>query len=154
MVLSLPVVLFGLLGGAWAIGLTVAVVFLYRLLFRLKAGTRKERLDEVLEKLVSEAHQEKLNYQRFEKEFVSLKETIPDNLQKVGLVRYNPFPGTGGNQSFSLAILNGRGSGIVITSLHSREGTRLYTKPVRAGVVIQGELSREEQEALKLAGSH
>lgn len=153
MVLGLPaVLLMGLLGGTWAIGLTVAIFFLYRLLFRLTAGTKKERLDEVLDKLISESHQEKLDYRRFEKEFLSLKETLPDHLQKVGLVRYNPFPSTGGNQSFSLAVLNGRGSGLVITSLHSREGTRLYAKPVHAGTG-QGSLSREEQEALKVAGS-
>lgn len=150
MVLSLPLLLLGFIGGTWAIGVTVVIIVVYRSFSRLTAGTKKDRLDEVLEQLSSELRQEKQSYRRIEKEFFSLKETLPEHLQKIGLVRYNPFPGTGGDQSFSLAILNGRGSGLVITSLHSREGTRLYAKPIRAGAG-QINLSREEQEALKAA---
>ena len=71
-------------------------------------------------------------------------------IQKIGLTRYNPFQDIGGNQSFSAAFLNARKDGIVITSLYTREGTRVYAKSV-----IKGEsehtLSNEEQEAIKKA---
>src|SRR4029078_12686231 len=46
-------------------------------------------------------------------------------LGRVGLVGYNPFEDTGGAQSFALAILDGTGTGFVITSLHARTGTRI-----------------------------
>ncbi|HEY5488946.1 MAG TPA: DUF4446 family protein, partial [Candidatus Limnocylindrales bacterium] len=46
-------------------------------------------------------------------------------LQRVGIVRYNPFADTGGQQSFAVALLDARGSGFVISSLHSRQATRV-----------------------------
>ena len=48
--------------------------------------------------------------------------------QRVGLVRYNPFEETGGNQSFALALLDAEGNGWVLSSLHARSGTRVYAK--------------------------
>ncbi|PJC28376.1 hypothetical protein CO054_00495 [Candidatus Shapirobacteria bacterium CG_4_9_14_0_2_um_filter_39_11] len=70
---------------------------------------------------------------------------------KIGLVRFNPFPGTGGDQSFCLSILDGEGSGLVISSLHSRETTRIYAKPVKKGKAAGYELSTEEKQAIKNA---
>jgi len=71
-------------------------------------------------------------------------------IQKVGLVRFNPFDETGGDQSFSLCLLNGADSGFVLTALHTRDRTRVYTKPVDKGK-SKYELSREEEKALKEA---
>ena len=71
-------------------------------------------------------------------------------IQRVGLVRFNPFEDTGGNQSFALALIDASGSGVVVSSLHSRTGTRLYAKPVTESR-SDGALSAEEQEALRQA---
>lgn len=71
-------------------------------------------------------------------------------LQRVGLVRFNPFEETGGNQSFALAMTDAGGDGFVISSLHARAGTRLYAKAVQAGR-SDAALSAEEAEALRLA---
>ena len=70
--------------------------------------------------------------------------------QRVGLVRYNPFEETGGNQSFALALLDQQGDGFVISSLHARAGTRVYGKAVARGT-SETTLSAEESEALRLA---
>ena len=70
---------------------------------------------------------------------------------RAGLVRFNPFEGdTGGNQSFSLALLDGRGDGFVVSSLHARAGTRVYAKAVTGGT-SEANLSTEEAEALRQA---
>jgi len=69
---------------------------------------------------------------------------------RVGLVRFNPFEDTGGNQSFALAMLDGKGDGFVVSSLHARAGTRLYAKSVNAGA-SDSALSDEEAEALRQA---
>ena len=53
--------------------------------------------------------------------------------QRVGLVRYNPFEETGGNQSFALALLDAAGDGWVLSSLHARSGTRVYAKAITGG---------------------
>lgn len=66
---------------------------------------------------------------------------------KFSLIRYNPFSDTGGEQSFVLSLLNPSGSGILITSLHSRDKTRLYAKEVKNGKA-ETELSAEEKQAL------
>jgi Protein of unknown function (DUF4446) len=71
-------------------------------------------------------------------------------VQRVGLVRFNPFEETGGNQSFALALMDANGDGLVISSLHARAGTRLYAKSVVAGK-SDAALSAEEAEALRLA---
>jgi len=73
------------------------------------------------------------------------------DIQRIGLVRFNPFAETGGDQSFCLAILDGQGSGLVITSLHSRDTTRVYAKPVKRGKASGYELSAEEKRAIKNA---
>ena len=67
--------------------------------------------------------------------------------QRVGLVRYNPFEETGGNQSFALALLDAAGDGWVLSSLHARAGTRVYAKAIKAGRSDAG-LSEEETAAL------
>lgn len=73
-------------------------------------------------------------------------------LQGIGLVRFNIFEDTGGNQSFTVAALDPEGNGVVLTSLHARSGTRVYAKSVARGAA-EGALSAEEAEALRLAGT-
>ncbi len=82
----------------------------------------------------------------------SLEVTARGALQRVGIVRYNPFEETGGNQSFALALLDADDHGIIISSLHARSGTRVYAKAVTSGRPA-GALSEEEAEALRLAQS-
>ena len=72
------------------------------------------------------------------------------SFQRVGLVRYNPFEETGGNQSFALALLDAAGDGWVLSSLHARAGTRVYAKQIRAGLADAG-LSAEETAAIAQA---
>jgi hypothetical protein len=69
------------------------------------------------------------------------------SFQRVGLVRYNPFEETGGNQSFALALLDAGGDGWVLSSLHARSGTRVYVKAIKSGRADTG-LSDEETAAL------
>jgi HAMP domain-containing protein len=71
-------------------------------------------------------------------------------IQRIGLVRYNPFEGTGGNQSFALALLDAQDDGFVISSLHARAATRIYAKALLGGRA-EGALSEEEAEAVRLA---
>jgi hypothetical protein len=70
--------------------------------------------------------------------------------QKISIVRFNPFGDTGGDQSFSLAVLDAHDSGYVLTSIHGRQGTRVYVKPVDLGK-SKYTLSDEEQQALAQA---
>lgn len=72
------------------------------------------------------------------------------HIQHFGLVRFNAFDDTGGNQSFALALLDDGGDGLIVSSLHSRSSSRLYAKALRGGRSDMA-LSAEETEAVEQA---
>lgn len=71
-------------------------------------------------------------------------------IQRVGVVRFNPFTDAGGDQSFAVALLDVHGNGIVVSSLHARADTRVFAKHVRAGR-SRHQLSAEEEDAIRQA---
>ena len=72
------------------------------------------------------------------------------SVHKVGGVRFNPFRDIGGDQSFSIALLAYGDNGVVVSSLHSAEGTRIYAKPIKKAK-SKYQLTKEEEEALQRA---
>lgn len=82
--------------------------------------------------------------------FDKLKKDVKIPLQKVGFLRYNPFSGTGGDQSFSIALLDQNNNGFVITSIYSGDGTRVYAKSIKNGG-SEYSLSSEENNVIKKA---
>lgn len=73
------------------------------------------------------------------------------SIHKTSVLRFNPFKEVGSNQSFSVALLDGKNSGLVISSLHTREGTRVYAKPVIAGQAGNFPLTEEEKSTIAQA---
>lgn len=73
-----------------------------------------------------------------------------ESIHKVGIVRFNPFRDIGGDQSFSIAMLDYRDDGVVISSLHAAGGTRVYAKSILRGK-SKYQLTEEESEALQKA---
>lgn len=73
------------------------------------------------------------------------------HIQKVELLRFNPYDDTGGDQSFVVALLDDKGSGIVVTSLHARSGTRMFAKDISLGKSVKYQLSKEEELVIKKA---
>ena len=129
-------------------------VFLSRLLGhyrKLTGGTVKKDLKSVLDKLLGDLKEADQKIDDLVKRVEKAEKESLFNIQKIGLVRFNPFAETGGDQSFCLAILDGYDSGIVVSSLHSRDTTRIYTKPVKKGRAAGYELSEEEKRAVKKA---
>lgn len=82
----------------------------------------------------------------------ALNRNIGRTFQSSGLVKYNAFPGMGGESSFALALLDRSRDGYVLNCIHSREGSYLYIKEVKDGeaTVLLG---TEEEKALKIAKS-
>ncbi len=72
-------------------------------------------------------------------------------IHKVSAIRFNPFKDVGGNQSFSIALLNGKNTGITITALYTKEGTRVYAKAITESESINFPLTDEEKMAIKTA---
>ena len=79
-----------------------------------------------------------------------LQKTSEKTIQKTGIVRFNPFNEMGGNQSFTIALLDGKNNGFVISSLFMKEGNRVYAKAIKEGK-SEHLLSEEEKEAIARA---
>ena len=90
------------------------------------------------------------NFEKLSKDFEILKKENELMIQKVALIRFNPFSEVGGDQSFSLALLDQNNSGVVLTSFYTREGNRVYGKPIEEGL-SQYSLSQEEIKAIEKA---
>jgi len=111
--------------------------------FFKKNKRRPENLKEVLQYI--KKIEEKI--EDISKDLDGTRKMAEISLQKVGVVRFNPFKDMGGDQSFSIALLDSKNNGLVISSLYSREGNRVYTKPVKGGQ-SEYQLSGEEKEAI------
>jgi hypothetical protein len=126
-----------------------------RLGARLAALTRGEEGDSFED--VLEAHLERVHTMGRQLDAVTartkaLEDRAPRAFQRVGLVRYNTFEDTGGNQSFALALLDANGDGWVLSSLHARATTRVYAKVVKGGK-SDAALSDEETAAIRQASA-
>jgi|GEM_PF-292972 hypothetical protein len=75
---------------------------------------------------------------------------LKETLQRVSVVRYDAFSDIGGRQSFSMAVLDAEGSGVVVSALHARNDMRLYAKPVMHGTSPLP-LTAEEERAIATA---
>ena len=75
---------------------------------------------------------------------------IEGSVRRVGVLRYDAFEDVGGRLSFSCALLDEHGTGVVLTSINGRQETRVYAKPVTQGQSTYN-LSREEEEAIRQA---
>ena len=78
------------------------------------------------------------------------EQSLLTTLRFQGMVRYDAYRDMGGQQSWSIAILDQHKSGSVVTSLHARDHARVYLKELREGVPSQ-RLSPEEERAVTLA---
>ncbi|MDD5145491.1 MAG: DUF4446 family protein [Candidatus Pacebacteria bacterium] len=105
-----------------------------------------ENLNEVLSQFAALEE----NFKKVSGELESLKKESKFMAQKFGVIRFNPFKEVGGDQSFSIALLDATDSGFIITSHYTREGNRVYGKPIKNGK-SEYQLSEEEIKAIEMA---
>lgn len=141
----------GVVALLWLVILTILVIQALSHYRKLTSGAEGEDLKSILEELLAKMKAGEETTEELVKRAAGLEEDSTFHFQKVGLVRFNPFEETGGDQSFTLALLDGHENGVVISSLYRREETRVYAKPVKNGKGTNYELSEEEQEAIKRA---
>jgi hypothetical protein len=136
--------------GGWVAWLQRSEALLRRRLRRVLPAGESGGIDEVLDRQLRRIdglaeRVDALNKLQHELEALSQR-----TIQKVAVIRYNPFSDTGGDQSFAIALLDSLGNGIVLSSLHSRTDTRVFAKAVHGGR-SKYQLSDEEQDAIKKA---
>jgi Protein of unknown function (DUF4446) len=116
----------------------------------LTRGSDARSLEAILEAHLGRVHDVVRDLDEVEARTLVLERDLKLAFSRVGLVRFNPFEDTGGNQSFALALLDAHGDGFVVSSLHTRNATRVYAKGIRAGTA-EVALSNEESQALQIA---
>ncbi|KKT42533.1 MAG: hypothetical protein UW88_C0006G0051 [Candidatus Collierbacteria bacterium GW2011_GWD2_45_10] len=146
-----PAYLFYAIFALWLLILTFLLVRVMIHYNSLTADVSKKDLISSLNHLISSSSQNSDDIKALQEKL--RVETIENkkHLQRIGFRRYNPFTDTGGDQSFSAAFLDDNGDGIMISSLHSRENTRLYAKKVEGGKVVSQALSKEEADVINEA---
>ena len=83
-------------------------------------------------------------------EVQALRVEATDALRHLAVVRYDAFGDMGGHLSWSMALLDDSGNGVVLTSIHGRSEARTYAKNIAAWSCDQA-MSPEEEEAVELA---
>jgi hypothetical protein len=138
----------------------LAVIFLYIRLSSLKnlrkkffAGQNGSDLEDVIKKTQAEILDLKEEHERLKHFLKQLNEDISFTIQKIGVVRFSTFDGQGGDFSFSIALLDGHDSGVLITSMHGRQQSRTYTKKI-TNAKSASRLTEEEEQAIREAMSN
>lgn len=145
------VIILGVILVVWNVVLTLLFIKFYGYHSKLVTDGKRPNLAKILDELlIKQAKTEKVLDEIIVK-CATLEKDGALHIQKVGLLRFNPFRDTGGDQSFILALVDARNTGVIISGLHTRTGTRWYAKHVIHGKGEEYALSVEEEKALKMA---
>jgi hypothetical protein len=144
-------ILVGLIALAWLIFLTVTTWRVLGYSRKLFGDTQKEDLKEILQDHIGRVSAVQIRISDLERLLGQMEHKSNRHISKVGVIRFNPFEDTGGDQSFVLALLDDSDDGVVVSSLHGRERSRIYAKPVKSGDATDYDFSEEEREAIRRA---
>ncbi len=138
-ILSLAVTIFGVL-----------TIKLHKRLSRLIQGKNAKNLEDIISEnnILAKEIKDKLKNQEIQ--IVNIKKDAMQNIQNIGVVRFNPFKETGGSQSFAIALTDKKKNGVVISSLYARERINVFAKPITNGN-SEYTLTEEEQKAINLS---
>ncbi|MEE8391631.1 MAG: DUF4446 family protein [Anaerolineae bacterium] len=119
----------------------------YDELFTGESGEQDANLTVALGNLASRLSETNARTERLVARTEQFDAVLAHTVQGIGLVRFRAFQDTGGDQSFSLALTDGEGNGVVISALYGRGATRIYAKPIQAWLSAKA-LGEEEEKAL------
>ena len=108
---------------------------------------KKKKEPENFEDILEQFRKLEKSHSELVQELADFKEKNKKSLQKRGIIRFNPFGEVGGDQSFSIALLDANKDGFVITSHYARESNRVYAKPIKGGE-SEYKLSEEEKKVI------
>lgn len=146
---SIPLMIVFALYFGWFLILTFLFLRFYLYYAKLVKNGKKDSIVALLNDVVVREESNKKSLDRLTQLYDKIDKDGLSHIQKIGLVRFNPFKDTGGDQSFILALVDAEDTGVVISSLHTRTGTRWYAKGVVRGKGVEYDLSEDEIRALK-----
>jgi len=134
----------------WNIFLHIRMIRIKRKIRIFLRGKKVKDLEEVLSEQLKRMKETERNMKNLFKWNKDLQKISDVSITKVGVIRFNPFKDTGGDQSFAIALLDSNNNGLILSSFYTREGTRVYTKPIEKGTSSY-HLSKEEEQAIAKA---
>jgi len=117
---------------------------------RLMRGADSKSLESMLLQQLDEIQASNARMKELELSYSTIKSKMYRCIQHIGVVRYNAFEQMGSDQSFSIAMLDDKGDGFVLTSLYGRNTSTSFAKPIK-GKQSEYPLSDEEKEAIERA---
>ncbi|MBM7583254.1 hypothetical protein JOD02_002135 [Caldicoprobacter guelmensis] len=117
---------------------------------RLMRGVDNKNLEALLMHYLDRVKNNELKIQDLEYLYKNIEKELESCIQRVGIIRYNPFEQMGSDLSFSIAFLDKNNNGVVLTGLFTRNSSSIYAKPIEKGTSIYP-LSQEEVEAINRA---
>jgi len=134
------------------IGLVLILAMLVvRLEFKLKkflGGKKATTLEDTIVRLQKDVSSLNETRNAVNSYLEDVERRLKQSIQNVKTIRFNPFKGSGGGQSFTTAMLSEDGDGVVISTLHARDRISIFGKPITK-FASEHELSEEEKEAIK-----
>lgn len=119
---------------------------------KLMKGTSGNNLEKMLLEKLNNIEEANENSKMALKECKRLEIKMKDCLQKVAVMRYKAFENVGSDLSFSIAMLDDKNDGIILTGIYGREESTIYAKPIDEGI-SRYDLSEEEIYVLKEASN-
>lgn len=135
------------------IAILIGAIWMFITEKRLKRfflGKKAKDLEDTIILLENEIGKLNKAKENIEKEIATINSKLKKSIRGLEVIRFNPFPDQGSNQSFAIGMLNEENDGLVISSLYSRERMSIFAKPIKNGQSSY-ELSTEEKEALSKA---
>ena len=138
-------------------GLAVLIIILFWMVIRINnrvssftRGSHGLTLEGAIKQLIKDHDETIFHHNELVKRVSNIHDRVLTSHRGFGIVRFNAFEHTGGNQSFSCVMLDEKGKGMVLSSLYSRERSNIYAKPI-LDFKCEFELIKEEQQALQEA---
>ena len=135
----------------WLLILTYYVFKTRNHYLRLVERTGKQKIDEILEQLISNEQKNNVRISEIKKEVNNIIQDSVVYYKKIGLIRFNPFGKSEGEKSFVLSFLDGKNNGLVVNFIYIHDGIRIYAKKVKEGKGEEHPLSEEEKQAVEKA---
>lgn len=124
----------------------------YKELNRFLSASNSEDMEVTLIDYIKEVNFIKNSVDSLDMKYEELSEKLLNSIQQVGFIRYNAFDDMGSDLSFSVALLDEKSNGFVMTNIYAREESHVYAKPITNGTSTYA-LSNEEKEAVEIAMS-
>lgn len=132
------------------LGANARITALNKLLRKLLTGPNGDDLEAMLRRCLEESRTSLERCDMVDEQMATVTGKLRDSVQHIGLVRYDAFPDVSGSQSFSLALLDDRSNGAILTGMLGRNDGRCFGKAIVGGQSEQT-LSEEENAALQMA---